>query len=94
VAELQGCQDCHSLDGSEGKAPTWLGLYGTEEKLVDGTTVVVDDEYLRRSIVDAGAEIVEGYGNTMPPRFGEVLSEQEIEDLIEYIESLSEAEDD
>ncbi len=90
VAELMGCQDCHSLDGSESKGPTWLGLYGQEETLSDGSTVMVDDEYLRQSILEPGSQIVEGYGNTMPPGFGDELSPEEIADLIEYVESFSE----
>ncbi len=90
VAELMGCQDCHSLDGSEGKGPTWLGIYGKEEILSDGSAVMVDDEYLLRSILEPGVQIVEGYGDTMPPRFGDELSEEQIADLIEYIESFSE----
>lgn len=90
VAELMGCQDCHTLDGTQGKAPTWLGLFGKEETLADGSTVLVDDEYLHRSIVDPGAQIVNGYGSTMPTRFGDELSEEQIADLIEYIESFSE----
>jgi len=90
IAELQGCHDCHSVDGTAERAPTWLNLYGSEETMTDGTTVVVDDEYLHRSIVEPGAQIVQGWGNSMPPKFGEVLSEEEIEALIEYIESFSE----
>jgi len=90
VAELMGCQDCHTLDGSQGKAPTWLGLYGKEETLSDGSTVLVDDEYIHESIVNPSAKIVNGFGNTMPARFGEELSEEQIADLIEYIESFSE----
>ncbi|RME41570.1 MAG: cytochrome c oxidase subunit II, partial [Caldilineae bacterium] len=70
VAELMGCQECHSLDGSPGKAPTWKGLYGKEETLADGTTVTVDEAYIHESIVTPGAKIVKGFGNSMPPRFG------------------------
>lgn len=90
VAELQGCQECHSLDGSQGKGPTWQGLYGREEHLTDGSKVTVDDAYIRRSILEPGAQIVDGYGNTMPPGFAKVLSDQDVEDLIEFIESFSE----
>ena len=52
--------------------------------------MVVDDEYLHRSIVEPGAQIVQGWGNSMPPKFGDILSEEEIEALIEYIESFGE----
>jgi cytochrome c oxidase subunit 2 len=88
VAELAGCTSCHSVDGSEGNGPTWLGLYGREETLDDGSTVVVDDDYLHRSIVEPGAQITAGFANIMPPTYGETLSEEEIGLLVEYIESL------
>jgi len=88
VADLMGCQECHSLDGSPGKGPTWLGLYGREETLSDGTTITVDEDYIHESIVTPSAKIVKGFDDSMPPRFGKELSEEEIDDLIQYIKSL------
>ena len=41
---------CHSIDGSEGIGPTFKGIYGRTEKLSDGSTVTVDDAYMRESI--------------------------------------------
>ncbi len=90
VAELNACISCHSVDGNVGAGPTWLGLYGSEENLDDGTTVTIDDEYLRESIIDPGAKITQGFQNIMPPAFGEMLSEEQIDDVIEFIKSLNE----
>ena len=56
--------------------------------LESGETVVADDAYLRRAIVDPAAEIVAGYANVMPTSYGETFTEQQIVDLIEYINSL------
>ena len=47
-----GCNACHTTDGSVLTGPTWLGLYGSQEELTDGTSVTVDDEYIRESILD------------------------------------------
>ena len=91
IAELNGCLACHTIDGSQSVGPTWLGVYGTEERLDDGATVTVDDQYIRESIIDPEAQIVEGFlPNLMPSTFEQILSEEEIDDLIEYIKSLSE----
>ncbi|MCP4139494.1 MAG: cytochrome c oxidase subunit II [Chloroflexi bacterium] len=87
-----GCQACHSTDGSERIGPTWLDLYQSTETLIDGTTVVVDDDYLYESIVDPQATIVEGYENVLMPPTGESMTEEQILDVVEYIESLSEHE--
>jgi cytochrome c oxidase subunit 2 len=89
LAQNSGCLSCHSIDGSEKVGPTWLGLYESERQLVDGRTEVADDEYLHRGIVEPNADIPEGYRpNVMPQNYGETLTEEQINDLVEYIETL------
>jgi len=84
----QGCQGCHSLDGSEGVGPSWKGLYGkTGHEMSDGTTVIADENYLRESILEPGAKIVQGYGNNMVSYAH--LSDREISGLIEFIKQQS-----
>lgn len=81
--EQQGCQQCHSLDGSPGVGPTLQGLYGSQEELADGSTVEADENYLRESIIEPGAQIVAGYQNVMPPYSH--LDEDQINALVEFI---------
>jgi len=83
----QGCQACHSLDGSPGVGPTLAGLYGSEVTFVDGTSTTADEEYIYESIVDPGARITEGFDNVMPPYAH--LSESEIQSMVEFIKTLS-----
>lgn len=83
AAEI-GCLSCHT-DTSTQIAPTLHGLAGTEVALEDGSTVVADSAYIRRSITDPSAQIVEGYRAAMP-RFD--LSEEEIDRLVDYVEGL------
>lgn len=99
------CEGCHSLDGTPGAGPTWQNLFGKEEELTDGTTVVVDEEYIRESILDPNAKITAGFQpNVMPQNFEErftqrqeeILSSQNfevniIEDLIAFIQAQSES---
>jgi cytochrome c oxidase subunit 2 len=90
LAELNGCFKCHTVDGSASDGPTWLNLYGGEETLVDGSTIIVDDEYLRRSILDPQAEIVAGFDDVdLPLNFAAVFEEQELDAVVDFIESLS-----
>lgn len=56
-----GCSGCHSLDGTTGVGPTWQGIWMREEMLVDGTTVIVNEEYIRNSILSPDAQIVQGF---------------------------------
>lgn len=90
VYEENQCQTCHSLDGSDGIGPTHQGIWGREETLEDGTTITVDEEYLRESIVEPNAKIVEGYNPGMASY--SYLSDAEIESLIEYMKTLSDNE--
>ncbi|MGH8627428.1 MAG: cytochrome c oxidase subunit II [Gammaproteobacteria bacterium] len=89
LAQDQGCLACHSVDGSPGAGPTWKGLYGKTETLADGSTAVVDDEYLKESITNPGATVVKGYDPLMPPY---QLSREDLDALIAYTKALSEKE--
>lgn len=82
--DQQACFACHTTDGTSSIGPTLQGLYGTTVDFTDGTSTVVDENYLRESILDPGARIVDGYQNLMPPSYGG-LSEREINGLIEFI---------
>ena len=85
IAQSQGCIGCHSVDGSPGVGPTWKDLSGKTETLADGSTIVVDDEYLIESIIAPNASMVAGYPPIMPPY---QLDEAELSALIAYIKAL------
>lgn len=84
-----GCFACHSIDGTKKVGPTLLGLYGKTETLDDGSTVLVDEDYLIESILEPGAKISQGYSDAMPKNFSEQLSETQVNDLLEFIKSLN-----
>ena len=89
IARESGCLSCHTTDGAPSVGPTWQGLFGSEETLADGTTVTVDEAYLRESIVDPNAKIVEGFPEgVMPQDYGDTLSDSEVGSIIEYIRTL------
>ena len=88
-AQTYGCVACHSINGDEGVGPTWLGLFGHEVQLADGSTVIADQEYLLNSILDPNAQTVAGFPpGIMPQDFGERLSEAQIQQIIAFIMSL------
>lgn len=86
VAQDNGCIACHTLDGSVGIGPTWLGMYGKQETLVDGTTLVVDDAYILESIANPGAKQVQGFENLMVRYF---LPEEDMQALLEFTRQLA-----
>ena len=65
-----------------------MGVFGSTELLADGSSVQVDSAYLIKSIRDPGLQIVEGYQNIMPEGIGADLTDEQIADLIAFIESL------
>ena len=86
----KGCTACHSVDGSKLTGPTLLGKYGTREPMADGTTALVDDDYLRQSITDPNARVVKGFSAVMPTFAGR-LKEKQLSAIIDYIKSLGPA---
>jgi len=83
----RGCNACHSIDGSVLVGPSFKGLFGKDEKLTNGKTIKVDENYLRESILQPQLNIVEGYQPVMPA-FEGILSDEEVTALIEYIKIL------
>jgi mono/diheme cytochrome c family protein len=92
IYEEQACQACHSRDGSDGVGPTHQNIFGRTEQLADGSSITADEEYLRESIVNPNAKIVEGYDPIMQSY--SYLSDAEIQSLIEYMKTLSDNENE
>ena len=82
-----GCNSCHTVDGSKSKGPSWKGIFGKMEKLKDGTSVLVDENYLRESMMNPQAKVVDGFDPIMPT-FQGLLKPNQVNGLVAYIESL------
>ena len=85
----RGCNNCHSIDGTKIQGPSFKGLWakGTE-KLADGSTAKIDENYIKQSILDPASQIVEGYPNVMSPYAGQ-LREQDLDALIAWMKTLN-----
>nr|WP_167884502.1 cytochrome c oxidase subunit II [Leptospira ilyithenensis] len=83
----KACASCHSLDGSRVVGPSMKGLFGSSRKFTDGSGAKADETYLRESILVSTAKIVEGYPPAMPVFQGQ-LSDEDVENLIEYIKTI------
>ena len=86
VATSQGCIACHTLNGSAGIGPTWYGMFGRTETLKDGSTIVVDEAYIRESILQPGAKVVAEFENIM---LKYPLPEEDLAGLVEFTRQLS-----
>jgi cytochrome c oxidase subunit 2 len=95
------CASCHRLDGTALIGPSLRETYelyaaGAARELADGTTVVVDDDYLRNSILHPLAQIAVDvqtgtpYPASMPPGIGNQLGPRKVEAMVRFIAQLDE----
>lgn len=82
-----GCVSCHGANGEGGRGPALAGLFGRQVFLNNGQTLVADEAYIRESIENPQAKLVNGFGPIMPTFQGQVTPEQLIQ-IMAYIKSL------
>ena len=86
IYKKNACYTCHSTDGSKIIGPSFKGIWETEMKHADGTTAIVDENYILESLIEPQKKIVNGYQGVMPSYKG-ILRDREIQGVIEYIKS-------
>ena len=84
VAAKRECIACHTTTGQRHIGPSWAGLYGSWVTMNDGRSVVADEEYLTRSMMEPNADVVADFKSVMPAYFG-ILPQPETAALVEYI---------
>lgn len=84
--EEHGCKGCHLAEAGQ-RGPSLVGLPGREVHLQSGATVVADEDYLRESILDPNAKMVDGFEPLMPTFTGQ-LTQVQLLQTIAYIKSL------
>jgi cytochrome c oxidase subunit II len=80
------CNTCHRPD-AQGRGPMLQNLYGKQVSLQSGETALVDEAYIRESILMPGAKVTAGFQPIMPT-FQGLVSEEGLLQLIEYVKSL------
>ena len=85
LAQSKGCIGCHTTDGSPGVGPGWKGLFGKTETMADGSTALVDENYLKDFIRNPTARVVKGFAPIMPKI---EMTDEELDALVAYIKSI------
>ena len=80
------CNTCHRPE-AQGRGPVLQGLFGKTVTLQTGDTVVVDEAYVRESILNPSAKVTAGFQPIMPT-FQGLVSEEQLLELIEYVKAL------
>jgi cytochrome c oxidase subunit 2 len=86
LVAANGCNACHSINGTEGIGPTWLGLFGRQETLTDGSVITVDEPYIHESITAPQAKIVAGFETQLMPTYD--FTDEQIANIVAYIKTL------
>ena len=93
VLTRNGCNACHSSDGSKLIGPSYQGGWGGTRTVVSGREelqVSVDEDYVKRSIFDPDAEVVQGFNKGLMLSYEGMVTEAEVELIIEYLKALNE----
>ncbi|OYZ10663.1 MAG: cytochrome c oxidase subunit II [Bdellovibrio sp. 28-41-41] len=87
--QIKACSGCHSVADKSVKAgPALYQKFGTEEELSDGSKAIVDESYVRESILNPTAKVVKGFNAGVMPSFQGQISEEELAALIEYVKTI------
>lgn len=86
--QSKGCLGCHTTDGTKKIGPTFKGLFGTKEMVITAGKeheVVVDENFIRKAVLQPGADLVKGYPNIMPKL---PVTPQELDTIVATIKGL------
>jgi cytochrome c oxidase subunit 2 len=87
LVQSLGCVSCHGANGEGGRGPALVGLFGSKVFLTNNQTLIADEGYIRESIENPAAKVVNGFSPIMPTFQGQVTPEQLIQ-IMSYIKSL------
>ncbi|MBI2608914.1 MAG: cytochrome c oxidase subunit II [Deltaproteobacteria bacterium] len=88
VFEAKACNACHTVDGKPLVGPSFLKTYGTKRPLEGGGEILMDENYVRESLMDPQLKISKGYPPAMPTFRGQ-LTDEEVNHVVAYLKSLS-----
>jgi cytochrome c oxidase subunit 2 len=93
ILQKNGCNACHSSDGTKLVGPSYLGGWGGTRTVITGREereVSIDEEYVKKSIYDPNADVVKGYNKGLMLSYEGMVSEEEVALIIEYLKALNE----
>lgn len=92
VLRKNGCNVCHSSDGSKLVGPSYLGVWGSTREVETGGAdreIVADSTYIRTAIFDPDADIAKGFNKGLMLSYEGLVTEEEVGWIIEYLKHLN-----
>lgn len=87
IMQNLGCTGCHSFDDTVIVGPSLNDMYNKDVKItINGESKVVkrDELYLKNALLKPNLEIVDGYTANLMPTFEGVISEKDLEIVLNY----------
>jgi cytochrome c oxidase subunit 2 len=81
AAQPTACKSCHTLADA--------GATGTTGPNLDEVVPDLSDEEIRQSIVDPDAKITAGFQPGLMPRYGDSLSDAQVDALVKYLKEVA-----
>lgn len=91
VLKKNACISCHSFDGSKLVGPSFKGLWGRKETVLEGSReveITVDEKYIRNSVDNPDAQVVKGYNKGLMQSYKDKISDDELKAIIGYLKTL------
>ncbi len=88
------CASCHTTNGTKLVGPSLQGLAGAQVKVKDHASgkmrsIEANADYIRQSILEPNALLADGYPENIMPPIGAILTDVQLDDLVDYILKLS-----
>jgi cytochrome c oxidase subunit II len=91
LMKQNACVTCHSQDGSRIVGPSFKGLFGKKETVITNgieREVVVDEDYIRKSVYEPNADVVKGFNPGLMPSQKDKLTDEDVQKIVDYLKSL------
>ena len=91
IMKKNACMGCHSLDGSKLVGPTFKGVVGKQETVIENgkeVEITADSLYIINSIIDPEKQIVKGYNKGLMKSYKGVIPDDEIVKVFQYLKTL------
>lgn len=92
IMKALGCFACHTPDGTKLIGPSYRNLFGEQQVVIRNgseVTITVDDDYVRKSILEPNTDITKGYPGGLMQSYSGTITDTDIDKIIEYLKSVS-----
>lgn len=92
VLKVNACTACHSLDGNRIVGPSFKGMLGLKETIINSAgeevEIVVDDAHIIKSIYEPNEDIVKSYNKNLMTSYKDKINEQQMQDILDYLKTI------